>query len=476
MTSYFKLIRALLLGNLCLLSAFQANSAETNGDRPNIIYINVDDLGWMDLGCQGSKFYETPNIDSLAKAGIRFTNAYAPASNCAPSRACCLTGQYTPRHGVYTVQNSDRGNKNHRKLIPTKNTLHIEPDNRTIAHLLQDSGYATCTIGKWHVSKDPLPHGFDLNVAGYEAGNPSQAGGYFSPFTFPNCSEASKGVNLTDRLTDKAIEFIEDHREQPFFLYLPYYAVHTPIQPKKDKEAKYTQKSKTKAQAHTGYAAMVETVDDNVGRVLSKLHDLKLTNNTLIVFTSDNGSVWDISKQWPLRAGKGSYYEGGIRVPLIVQWPQKIEPSKVEDTPVCGIDFFPTLAAAAGIEIPEEKLLDGMNLLPLLVEGAVVAERTLFWHFPIYLQAYVKKGPTETRDPKFRTRPGSAMRLGKWKLHHYFEDGGLELYDLEKDLGEKKNLVEQYPEKAQELLQILEKWRSETGAPVPTKLNPDYRG
>lgn len=443
--------------------------------RPNIIYINVDDLGWRDFGCQGSEFYETPHIDKLAAQGMRFTDAYAPASNCAPSRACCLTGQYTPRHGVFTVDTSERGKSKHRKLIPTKNTLFIEEDNLTIASLLRSSGYRTCSVGKWHISNDPTLNGFDINIAGFHRGGPYN-GGYFSPFDYPNCKATEPGENLTDRLTSEAISFIEDCDGEPFFLYLPYYAVHSPLQAKADKKEKYKAKEKTKAHANATYAAMVETVDDNVGRLLARLEELSLAENTLVLLSSDNGGVWSTSKQWPLRAGKGSYYEGGIRVPLIVRWPGKVPVGATCATPVAGVDFFPTFAAAAEVTVPAGKSLDGENLLPLLTRERELAERPLFWHFPIYLQGYVKSGPYETGDNYFRTRPGSVVRLGNWKLHEYFEDGHLELYDLSTDIGEKNNLVEQESEKATEMLQILRDWREATDAPVPTKLNPKYEG
>lgn len=443
---------------------------ETRSNRPNILYINVDDLGWRDLGCQGSEFYETPNIDALAREGMRLTSAYAPAANCAPSRACCLTGQYTPRHGVYTVNNSDRGPAKHRKLIPIRNTLFIEPENLTIAEVLRSAGYRTCSIGKWHISTDPLLNGFDVNIAGDEDGHPKK-GGYFSPFRFPNCVETEPGVNLTDRLTDEAMLFVEENQHQPFFLYLPYYSVHTPIQAKQELKDKYKSKNPTSGHDSPAYAAMIENLDTNIGRLLSRLDELQLTDKTLVLFSSDNGAVWGISKQWPLRAGKGAYYEGGIRVPLIVRWPGKIAAGAMESTPVSGIDFFPTFLEVAGASCPEDKLLDGTSLVPLLTGASALQERPLFWHFPIYLQG---KGQLETRDRLFRTRPGSVVRLGKWKLHEYFEDDGIELYDLESDPGEKKDLAEEQADKAAELLTMLRNWREQTDAPVPVELNPEY--
>ena len=447
---------------------------ENTSVRPNIIYINVDDLGWSDLGYQGSSYYRTPNIDRLASQGMIFTAAYAPAANCAPSRASCLTGQYSPRHGIYTVGSSERGKTEDRKIIPVKNTLHIRPDNLTVASVLRDSGYRTCSIGKWHISKDPLQNGFDINIAGGDWGGPYH-GGYHSPYDYPECSMKEPGEYLTDRLTGEALAFIEKNRAQPFFLYLAYYTVHSPLQAKPEKEREFQKAGKTEAHNNTAYAAMISSLDDGIGRITQSLDSLGLSENTLLLFTSDNGGVWKTSKQWPLRAGKGSYYEGGIREPMIVRWPGRVQPGSVCHVPVCGIDFFPTFLAAAEIESPEGKILDGVSLMPLLLGKGTIPERPLFWHFPIYLEAYFKDEPFETRDAKFRTRPGSAMRLGKWKLLEFFEDEGLELYNLEDDIGEKKNLAESNPAITADLQAMLQGWRAETSAPVPGELNPEYK-
>lgn len=438
--------------------------------KPNIIYINVDDLGWADLGFQGSGYYETPNIDRLAKAGAVFTNAYAPASNCAPSRASCLTGQWPPRHGVYTVASSERGKAADRKLIPTKNTLHIKPDNLTIAGALQQSGYTTCHIGKWHISRDPTANGFDLNIAGNHLGSPDW-GGYHSPYAYPNCKQEKPGEYLTDRLTDEAIGFIGRQKDGPFFLHLAYYTVHVPLEATKEKLAHFRKKKGTKAHRDPTYAAMISSLDDNIGKLMKCLEDSGLMNNTLILFTSDNGGYWRVSKQWPLRAGKGSYYEGGIREPLILVWKGAIKASTRIDTPVCGIDYFPTFLAAADLPKPKDKLLDGENILPLAMGEERESDRALYWHFPIYLQA----GNPECQDPVFRTRPGSAIRLGDWKLIEYFENGDRELYNLAQDPGEKRNLIKSSPAPAAKLQAMLDAWRRETKAPVPMKENPAYQ-
>ena len=437
--------------------------------QPNIVYINVDDLGWTDLGYQGSTFYLTPNIDRLASQGMVFTNAYAAAANCAPSRACCLTGQSTPRHGVYTVGGSARGKAQDRKLVPIENTLFIDDDNLTFAHVLQSVGYRTCTIGKWHVSRDPLKNGFDVNIAGFEWGHPQQ--GYFRPFGMPGLEEGPAGEYLTDRLTAEAVHFVTENRDRPFLLYLPYYTVHSPLQPKPGHQETFEERAPSQAHKNAKYAAMIHSLDEGIGRLMAALDTLGIADNTLVLFTSDNGGVWNTSKQWPLRAGKGSYYEGGIREPMIVRWPGKTDPGSRCDVAVSAIDFFPTFLAAAQAPLPRRKRLDGASLIPLLTQSGTFKPRPLFWHFPIYLQG----GNAETRDPLFRTRPGSVVRDGDWKLHEYFEDGGLELYNLKDDIGEKTNLANTMPAKAQELHTLLQAWRKDTGAPVPETLNPKYR-
>ena len=463
-------IMAALIAGLTM-AGYGAN--QVGPSQPNIIYINVDDLGWADLGFHGSSFYLTPNIDNLASQGMVFTNAYAPAANCAPSRASCLTGQYSPRHGIYTVGGSERGKAEDRKIIPVENTLFISPDNLTIASVLRDAGYRTCSIGKWHISEDPLRNGFDINIAGGKWGGPYHPG-YHSPYRYPNCVQDEPGEYLTDRLTDEAVSFISDNRDHPFFLYMAYYTVHSPLQARSDKKELFENREKNEAHNNPTYAGMISSLDDGVGRILKTIDRLGLAENTLLLFTSDNGGVWKTSKQWPLRAGKGSYYEGGIREPLIVRWQGKIEAGSSCDTPVSGIDFFPTFLDFAGVEAPSEKILDGVSLVPLLLQTGMISDRPLYWHFPIYLEAYFEEGAFETRDAKFRTRPGSAMRLGKWKLLEFFEDSEIELYDLNADIGEKQNLADLNPEKAQEMLEILARWRNETGAPVPREPNPEY--
>ena len=443
-------------------------AAGTPARKPNFVYINMDDLGWMDVAYMGSKFYETPNVDKLASQGMIFTNAYSNAANCAPSRACLMSGQYAPRHGVYTVGSSARGSARTRKLIPIRNRTDLPDKNVTLAEALKPAGYVCATMGKWHLGEDPTTQGFDVNVAGGRAGMPRS---YFSPYRNKRLPDGPKGEHLPRRLTTEAIKFVEANKGRPFFLYLPYFSVHTPLQGKKNLIAKYSSKPKAPGQGNATYAAMIDSADCNIGRLMDKLDKLGLTENTVVVFTSDNGGVRNISSQAPLRAGKGSYYEGGIREPLIVRWPAKVKPGTKCDAPVIGVDFYPTFLEMAGARKPGGKVLDGVSIMPLLARMGNFPERPLFWHFPIYLQGY---GNDDARDPLFRTRPGCCVRLGYWKLHEYFEDRGLELYNLKDDVGERNNLAEKMPEKVKELHGIMLRWRKELSAPVPAEKNPRY--
>lgn len=455
----------------CLISCLFFFAQLQAAPSPNIVFINVDDWGWADAGFQGSEFYETPNIDALADSGIAFRHAYAAAANCAPSRACLLSGLYTPRHGIYTVGNSDRGKSRNRRLIPTKNTTILDDSIVTIAEELKQAGYETVSIGKWHLGPNPLTQGFDINIAGSKAGHPR---GYFSPYRNPNLTDGPQGEHLTDRLTTEAIRILQSPRNAPLFLYLPFYCVHTPLQGKADLIAKYQAKGGSKGQGNATYAAMIETLDSNIGRLISAIEAAELRENTMVILTSDNGGIRAVSQQGPLRAGKGSYYEGGIRVPLVVSWPGEIKPKTESSVPVSGIDFYPTLLQVANVESPMNRQLDGQSLLPVLRQSGRLTQRALYWHFPVYLQAY-KPGLDGSRDPLFRTRPGSAMRWGNWKLHEYFEDGGIELYDLASDPGETTNLADEQPEKRDQLLAKLNQWRIETAAPVPRQTNPNFR-
>ena len=442
-----------------------------SADKPHILYINADDLGVMDVGYNNSLF-RTPNIDRLAKSGMIFTEAYAPSANCAPSRACVHTGQWSARHGVYTVGSSERGKPHQRKLIPIKNTQYLNEKVWTMAEAMKDAGYKTIHLGKYHLGSDPLTQGFDENIGGDKAGSPN-GGGYFSPWTQKVMKEWSdKYPKNTHRMVvyaDQAVRFIKENKNSPMFIHFSPYSVHTPIQ----KVDKYLPNYKGK-DVNANYASMVENFDTEVGRVLDSLKAEGIVDNTLIVLSSDNGGIRSISPQTPYRAGKGSYYEGGVREPFIVSWPAKVKAGTTNDTLVCTIDLFPTFLDVAKMKKPESKILDGVSLLPIISETGTLKKRALFWHFPVYLQAYNSK-KDQARDPLFRTRPGSAMRYGKWKLHEYFEDGKFELYDLSKDIGETNNLVNSMPEKVSELKKMLVDWRQSINAPIPTKLNPEFK-
>jgi arylsulfatase A-like enzyme len=445
------------------------DKSESQSVKPNILLINIDDMGWRDVGFMGSEYYETPNLDALAADGMIFTNAYAASANCAPSRASMMSGQWTPRHGIYTVGNSERGKSKTRKLIPTKNK-EILPDSQYIlTEALKDAGYTTCHAGKWHLNADPTTQGFDVNIGGSHAGNP---GSYYPPYkSVPSLTAPSDDYYLTNLVMDKTLEFLNSLKKEPFFLYYSPYAVHTPIHPVKELLSKYENKTEWNGQNNAKYATMVENLDTQIGRMIANLKESGKFENTFILFISDNGGLYKVTKQWPLRAGKGAYYEGGIREPMFAYWKQKIESGSISEVPVTNLDFYPTILDVAGIEKPADKVLDGQSILPVLTGTGQLKERPLFWHFPIYLEG----GNKETQDPVFRTRPGSAIRFGDWKLIQYFENNDIELYNLKDDVSEENNLAASNPEKVKELTVILENWRAETNAPVPTELNPKYK-
>jgi arylsulfatase A-like enzyme len=424
----------------------------------------------------GSTFYETPHIDRLARGGMIFTNAYANAPNCAPTRACLMSGQYGPRHGVYTVGSSTRGKAKGRRLIPIENHTTLPSETVTIAERLKAAGYATCHLGKWHLGGKPETkpggQGFDVNVGGNHAGHPRT---YFSPYRNPDIPDGPDGEYLTDRLTDEAVRFIDDHKGGPFFVYLTHYAVHTPLQAKKELIETYKQKAPSGGHDHPVYAAMIESVDRGIGRILQRLDDLGLADDTLVVFFTDNGGCGgyaelgikglEITSQAPLKGGKGTLYEGGIRVPMAVRWPGRVPPGTRCEVPVIGLDFYPTLLEVAGAEPPDGQILDGVSLVPLMTRNGNLKRDALYWHFPAYLQG---GGGT------WRTTPGGVIRAGDWKLIEYFEDGRLELYDLRDDIGETTNLADREPEKAKALHDRLVAWRKKVNAPVPTEKNPKF--
>ena len=452
-------------------------------EKPNFILINVDDLGWTDLGCFGSKFYETPHIDGLAGDGMRFTDAYAACAVCSPTRAAIMTGRYPARLGVTDwirarfqggkipadKKNPSRwvGGKGNKVLCPA-NALWMESSELTIAELLKDAGYRSCHIGKWHLGADdwyPEKQGFDENYGGCDYGQPPS---YYDPFHNKRLDGIyglpgrKKGQYLTDREADEALGFIGRNKEQPFFLYFANYAVHTPIQAKQSLLGKYKEKAaKLKGrQKNAAYATMVESVDQAVGRIRAKLEELKISGKTVIIFTSDNGGLLGPTDNAPLRSGKGNPYEGGVRVPLIVHWPGITRAKSVSAVPVSSIDYFPTICRAAGIKPPADVVIDGVDLMPVLKGGDSLDREDIFWHFPQY---------------RGRIMPYSMVRSGSWKLLKRYHGKPYELFNLAEDIGEKEELSAKMPEKVKQLDAKLEEWLKKTGAKVP-RLNPDYAG
>lgn len=453
---------------LCLLFVVLVTRAQS-AEKPNVVFFFIDDMGWTDLGFMGSDYYESPHIDKLASEGMVFTSAYANAPNCAPSRACLMSGQYTPRHGIYTVGDPKRGNHKFRKLEPTENETVLADSFVTMAEALQSNGYRTASMGKWHLGADPTTQGFDVNIAGKEWGSPS-GGGYHSPYKYPNLVNNKPGEYLTDRLGQEACKFIRESTDEPFFLYLTHYAVHTPIQAKEDLTEKYKNKPAGKHHYNAKYAAMVESVDDSVGAVLETLEELKLTENTVVLFFSDNGGYGGATSNHPLRGAKGMLYEGGIREPMIVKWPGVTKAGSKCDEPVIGIDFYPTLLEITGTSKPAGATLDGLSFASLLKNPETKLDReAIFWHFPCYLQ-----GSGDPHGGPFRTTPAGAIRKGDWKLIEWFETGRLELYNLKDDVSESRNLAESHTAKRDELLADMKSWRQTVNAPIPTTPNPQY--
>jgi arylsulfatase A-like enzyme len=354
--------------------------------------------------------------------------------------------------------------------VPIKNKTTLDPKVVTVAEALKSAGYVTGSIGKWHLGMGadtgPEGQGFDVSIAGGRTGSTRR---HFSPYSLDNLPDGPEGEYLTDRLTDEAFKFIETNRDKPFFLYLSHYAVHTPIQAKKAMIDKYKDKEPDGGQSNPAFAAMVESVDQCVGRVTKRLDELGLRDNTVVFFFSDNGGVFGITSMAPLRGGKGTLYEGGIREPMIVRWPGKAKGGTVCDVPVIGIDFYPTMLDIAGAPKPAGQVFDGESIVPLLRGDKALKRDAIFWHFPAYLQR--NYGWKET----WRTTPAGVVRRGDWKLIEYFEDGRLELYNLKEDIGEQNNLAQKMPEKAGELHELLKRWRKSVNAPVPTELNPAYK-
>ena len=454
----------------CMAAASGAASSPAAEPLPppsNIIVILADDLGWTDLGCMGSRYYETPNIDRLAAQGMRLLR-HSHCQNCTPTRAALMSGQYPPRTGIYTVGTLERGESRDRKLRPPRNETRLPLDRKTIADQLRAAGYATGLFGKWHIGEDgdhhPSRRGFDEAI--------TSMGRHFRFQTRPDVP-GHEDFYLADFLTEKAVDFLRRHRDRPFFLYLSHFAVHSPHEAKAALIEEF--KSKPPAGGHHDptYAAMIYSVDESVGRVMAVLDELKLAERTLVIFASDNGGVGGyreiggkgVTDNAPLRGGKRMLYEGGVPVPWIVRWPGVVPPAVTCDTPTAHVDLFPTLLEAARAPEPAQ-VLDGESLVPLFRDPAAKLRRdAIFAHLPGYLEGY--------GTSRWRSAPAGSVVAGDWKLLEFYEDGRLELYNLREDVGETRNLAAELPAKAKELRARLAAWRRELGAVLPGP-NPEY--
>jgi len=471
---------------LLSFGACQQSINEKAGNlKPNILFILADDLGYHDLSCMGSHYYETPNVDRIANEGMIFTNGYAACQVCSPSRASIMTGKFPARHGITCHIGApsgedwrSRGRNN--KLLPADYLHNLPHEFITLPEALKETGYKTFFAGKWHLGSKgswPEDHGFDINKGGWDTGGPQ--GGYFAPWKNPNLKSGPDGENLSIRLANETANFIKENKDTSFFAYLSFYAVHSPIQTTRKKWAKYRQKAWEAGIAESGfkmgrflpvrqvqdnpvYAGLVETMDDAVGIVLNTLDELGLDKNTIVIFTSDNGGVAAgdafSTSNLPLRAGKGYQFEGGIREPYFIKIPW-MEGGRECSTPVTGTDFYPTLLELVGAKLKPEEHIDGISLVPLL-KGKSVEERPLYWHFP----HYGNQGG----------EPSSIIRQGEWKFIHYYEDGREELYNLQKDLEETTNVAERNPELTKQLSEQLFTFLMEMGALFPER-DPEYR-
>lgn len=425
--------------------------------KPNFVLILADDLGWTDLACYGSKLYETPNIDQLARDGVKFTQNYSACTVCSPTRAALLTGKYPARlHITDWIPGQMPDNP---KLIVPDWTKYLPIEETTMADVFHNAGYSTASIGKWHLGGEeyyPDKHGFDFFLAGTDKPDTKH---YFSPYEIPTLPDGPRGEYVTDRLTDEAIRFIDKNKDKPFFVYLPHFAVHLPLQAKQKLVAKYQAKIKPgDAQSNATYAAMIDSLDQSVGRICRELKKLGIADHTIVVFASDNGGRVPTTSNLPLRVGKGSCYEGGTRVPLIIDWPGVTKPGTVCDTPVISMDLFPTFMEIAGLRDGAKTALDGLSLVPILRNSGEVKRDELFWHYPHY-QHYQKGG----------TIPYSAIHKGDFKLIEFLADMRVELYNLKDDVGEQHDLASQMPDKVEELRKRLHAWREEVDAQMPTR-------
>jgi arylsulfatase A-like enzyme len=466
--------------------------------RPNILFILIDDLGWRDVGCYGSTFYETPNLDRLAAEGMLFTDGYAACPVCSPTRASLLTGKYPATVGITDwIDWTGHWHPQSGKLIEAPYRKGLPEAEVTVAEALRQAGYRTWHVGKWHLGGPghyPTDYGFEVNIGGCEWGMPQQ--GYFSPWGIPGLPEAPAGTYLTDHLTDEAIRLIRQRDDRPFFMHLSHYAVHTPIQAPPELVAKYEAKAKRLGldridsnrdgepfrtermreavvnhrmlQSDPTYAAMTENLDTNIGRVFAALEETGQAANTLVVFTSDNGGLatggyWKSecapTCNLPLQAGKGWMYDGGTREPYLVRWPGRVAPGSVCHTPITSPDLYPTLLEAAGLPLRPEQHVDGVSFLPVLGGAADFDRGPIFWHYP----HYGNQGG----------EPGSAIREGDWKLIEFFEDSRLELYNLREDVSECHNLAAEQPELVAGLHAKLCAWRERANAKIPQP-NPEW--
>ena len=461
-------------------------SIEEIEKKPNIVFILVDDLGLNDLSVTGSTFYETPNVDRIAKEGTIFTQGYAASRVYSPSRASIMTGKFTARHGITdwigAASGTDwRKHGRHDKLLPAEYVHNLPKNDISMAEAMKAAGYKTFFSGKWHLGSEgsyPEDHGFDINKGGWDKGSPM--GGYFSPWDNPKLPNKVDGENLTMRLANETANFIEQHKDTTFFAFLSFYAVHGPIQTTNQKWQKYRNKAEAQGIAEKGYkmervlpirqvqdnpiyAGLVESMDDAVGVVLKALEDSGLEENTIVVFTSDNGGVASgdafSTSNLPLRGGKGYQWEGGIREPYFIKVPWLQHGGSQSDFPVTGADFYPTLLDFANADLRPDQHKDGISLKPLLEGGKMEVERPLFWHYP----HYGNQGGN----------PSSVIRENNWKLIHYWEDDSEELYDLDSDGGEQSNVIADHPEIAKGLSNKLLDWLTEVGANLPTK-DPEF--
>jgi arylsulfatase A-like enzyme len=442
----------------CVAAAGTAAAADKV--RPNVVFILIDDLGWTDFACFGSDLYRTPHIDQLARDGMTFTHAYSACTVCSPTRAALMTGKYPARlHVTDWIPGQMPANP---KLLVPDWTKHLPLEETTLAEVFRAAGYVTASIGKWHLGDEPhypQQQGFELNIAGTSKPAPPT---YFAPWNIPTLTEGAAGDYLTDRLGEEAVQFLRRSRDKPFFLYLAHFGVHTPIQGRADLVEEYRAVRRGQLRHQNAvYAAMVESVDATVGRVRETLREMGIDERTIVIVTSDNGGRVPTTSNHPLRAGKGSCYEGGTRVPLIVYAPGVTRPGTASDVPVMTIDFYPTLLELAGVaDLPGHKP-DGESLAPLF-RGGGLARNALFWHYPHH-QHYQLGG----------AMPYGAVRVGDLKLIEHFDDGRTELYDLRADVGEEHDLAPGQPEQARQLRERLRAWRQEVGAQMPTP-NPAY--